>query len=91
MVRFDQLDEAGRSKLMASIRKKNTKPEVIVRKVAHRLGYRFRLHRADLPGTPDIVFPARKKIIQVHGWFLASARLSSRKKDAWQESRVLGA
>ncbi|HLI23024.1 MAG TPA: hypothetical protein VKV32_18010 [Stellaceae bacterium] len=42
---------------MARIKKKNTRPELLVRRIAHRLGYRFRLHRSDLPGTPDIVFP----------------------------------
>lgn len=54
---------------MARIRKVDTKPEMIVRRLAHALGYRFRLHRRDLPGTPDLVFPARRKIIQVHGCF----------------------
>lgn len=57
------------SEQMRSIRKKNTRPEMIVRRLAHGMGYRFRLHRADLPGTPDLVFPSRRKIIQVHGCF----------------------
>lgn len=69
MPRFDELDAEGRSALMATIRKTNTKPELIVRKLVHRMGYRFRLHRRALPGTPDLVFPSRKKVIFVHGCF----------------------
>lgn len=54
---------------MSQIRSRNTKPEMIVRSLVHRMGYRYRLHRKDLPGKPDLVFPARKKIIFVHGCF----------------------
>ena len=54
---------------MRRIRKIDTKPEIVVRRLAHRMGYRFRLHRRDLPGTPDIVFPSRRRVIQVHGCF----------------------
>ncbi len=54
---------------MAGIRGKNTRPEMLVRRAAHALGYRFRLHRRDLPGSPDLVFPGRRKIIFVHGCF----------------------
>jgi DNA mismatch endonuclease (patch repair protein) len=54
---------------MSRIRKTGSKPEVLVRQIAHALGYRFRLNRADLPGTPDIVFPAHRKAIFVHGCF----------------------
>lgn len=54
---------------MARIASKNTKPEILIRKIAHNLGYRFRLHRKDLPGKPDLVFVNRKKIIFVHGCF----------------------
>ena len=54
---------------MARIRKVDTKPELIVRRLAHDLGYRYRLHRRDLPGTPDLVFPRLRKIILVHGCF----------------------
>jgi DNA mismatch endonuclease (patch repair protein) len=50
-----------RSRNMASIRGKNTKPEKIVRSLLHKLGYRYRLHRRDLPGKPDLVFPAPQK------------------------------
>ena len=55
--------------MMASVRSRNTKPEMIVRSLLHRLGYRFRLHRKDLPGNPDIVLPKYKKIIFIHGCF----------------------
>nr|WP_323873615.1 DNA mismatch endonuclease Vsr [Roseomonas mucosa] len=54
---------------MSRVAQKNTKPEMIVRSLAHGLGYRFRLHRSDLPGTPDIVFPRLRKAIFVHGCF----------------------
>lgn len=54
---------------MAKIRSTNTKPEIAVRRMLHAAGYRFRLHRKDLPGKPDIVFPSRKAIVQVHGCF----------------------
>jgi DNA mismatch endonuclease (patch repair protein) len=54
---------------MAAVHSTNTKPELAVRKIAHALGYRYRLNVADLPGKPDLVFPARRKIILVHGCF----------------------
>jgi DNA mismatch endonuclease (patch repair protein) len=54
---------------MSRVPSKNTKPEIVVRKMLHRLGYRYRLHGKGLPGKPDIVFSARKKAIFVHGCF----------------------
>ena len=54
---------------MSRIRSKDTKPELIVRSFLHRMGYRFRLHRKDLPGIPDIVLPRYKSVILVHGCF----------------------
>ena len=51
---------------MRRIPRANTTPEIAVRRLAHRMGYRFRLHRRDLPGTPDVVFPSRRKVILVH-------------------------
>jgi DNA mismatch endonuclease, patch repair protein len=57
------------SERMRRIRKKDTKPELLVRRLVHRLGYRFRPHRHDLPGTPDIAFPSRSKVIFVNGCF----------------------
>lgn len=54
---------------MSRVRSRSTKPELIVRSLLHRLGYRFRLHRKDLPGTPDLVLPKYKTVIMVHGCF----------------------
>ena len=54
---------------MSAIKSKNTKPEIKVRKVLHSMGYRFRLHSKDLPGSPDIVLPKYKTVIFVHGCF----------------------
>lgn len=65
----DVLTVSQRKQCMASIKAKNTKPELAIRSLCHKLGYRFRLHRKDLPGKPDLVFPSRKKIIFVHGCF----------------------
>lgn len=59
----------ARSAVMRAVKSRNTKPEMLVRRAAHALGYRFRLHRKDLPGSPDLVFPARRKVIFVHGCF----------------------
>jgi DNA mismatch endonuclease (patch repair protein) len=58
-----------RSRNMARVKNKNTAPELLVRSLLHRMGYRFRLHRRDLPGSPDIVLPRHKKVIFVHGCF----------------------
>ena len=58
-----------RSFNMSRIRNRNTRPEMVVRSLVHRMGYRYRLHRKDLPGKPDLVFPSRRKIIFVHGCF----------------------
>ncbi|WP_242127260.1 DNA mismatch endonuclease Vsr [Sphingobium sp. Sx8-8] len=66
---MDRLTSLDRSKMMAKVRAVDTKPERIVRSVAHRIGLRFRLHRRDLPGTPDLVFPRHKLVIFVHGCF----------------------
>ena len=58
-----------RSRNMSAIKSKNTKPEIKVRKILHSMGYRFRLHSKDLPGSPDIVLPKYKTVIFVHGCF----------------------
>lgn len=60
---------ASRSRIMRAIRKKNSKPEIKVRRLVHGLGHRFRLHRSDLPGSPDLVLPRHRKAIFVHGCF----------------------
>jgi DNA mismatch endonuclease, patch repair protein len=65
----DTISKEMRSANMSAVRSRNTQPEIRVRKIAHRLGYRFRLHTRKLPGKPDIVFPSRKKVIFVHGCF----------------------
>ncbi len=65
----DVLTTDQRRRCMSAIKGKDTKPELVVRSTAHRLGYRFRLHRRDLPGKPDLVFPAREMIVFVHGCF----------------------
>jgi DNA mismatch endonuclease (patch repair protein) len=65
----DRLTPQQRSLNMQAIRQKNTKPEMAVRRHAHQMGYRFRLHTPALPAKPDLVFPSRKKVILVHGCF----------------------
>jgi DNA mismatch endonuclease, patch repair protein len=65
----DNRTQESRSRLMSRIGSKHTKPELVVRSLLHRLGYRYRLHRKDLPGKPDIVFIGRKKAIFVHGCY----------------------
>ena len=65
----DNRSPASRSALMARIKTKNTAPELTVRRLIFSMGYRFRLHRSDLPGKPDIVLPGRRKAIFVHGCF----------------------
>jgi DNA mismatch endonuclease (patch repair protein) len=54
---------------MARVKSQDTKPELAVRRLVHSLGYRYRLHRCDLPGNPDLVFPRRRAVIFVHGCF----------------------
>ncbi|MGC4001670.1 MAG: very short patch repair endonuclease [Pirellulales bacterium] len=66
---MDTLTPAARSALMAQVRGKHTKPELLVRKLVHGLGYRYRLHGKGLPGSPDLVFAGRRCVIFVHGCF----------------------
>ncbi|MBZ5718957.1 MAG: DNA mismatch endonuclease Vsr [Acidobacteriia bacterium] len=66
---MDTISTKRRSENMRRIRSKDTKPEIAVRSLVHRLGYRFRLHRDTLPGRPDLVFPRLRKVIFVHGCF----------------------
>jgi len=66
---MDVLGKKQRSRLMSRIRGKDTSPEMIVRRVVHSLGYRYRLYVHQLPGCPDLVFPSRRKAILVHGCF----------------------
>lgn len=66
---MDKISPERRSANMRSIRSRDTVPEMIVRRLAHQLGYRYRLHGRDLPGKPDLVFRGRRKVIFVHGCF----------------------
>lgn len=87
------ISKEKRGAIMSQIRSKNTKPELCVRKILHSLGYRFRLHRKGLPGSPDIVFPARKKAIFIHGCFwhqhyvegCRSSSMPKSNKDYWEK------
>lgn len=85
---------AQRSSMMASIKSKNTGPEIAVRKALFNAGFRFRLHRKDLPGNPDIVLPGRRVAIFVHGCFWHSHfgcknfRLPTSREEFW--GRKLG-
>jgi DNA mismatch endonuclease (patch repair protein) len=66
---INRIDAARRSWNMSCVRSSNTRPEMVVRHLAHGLGYRFRLHRRTLPGTPDLVFPSLRAVVFVHGCF----------------------
>lgn len=68
-LRMDILTPLERSARMRLITSKNTKPELFVRRLIHGMGYRYRLHRRELPGKPDIVFVKKRKVIFVHGCF----------------------
>ncbi len=74
---------------MRANKSRDTAPEMQVRRMLHRIGYRFRLHRKDLPGCPDLVFPGRRAAIQVHGCFwhqhpgCAHARVPKSRQDYW--------
>jgi len=65
----DTISKKRRSRNMAAIRSKDTAPEILVRKVVHRLGFRFRIHRNELPGKPDLVLSRHRSVIFVHGCF----------------------
>ena len=65
----DNLTPEKRSKIMRSVKSRDTQPEMAVRRMLHAAGYRFRLHSAKLPGKPDLIFPSKKKAIFVHGCF----------------------
>jgi DNA mismatch endonuclease, patch repair protein len=80
---------------MSRIRGRDTKPEMIVRRLLHAAGYRFRLHRRDLPGRPDLVFPVRQKIIFVHGCYwhrhdCPYGRVSARTNAAFWDAKIRG-
>lgn len=85
----DNLTLADRSRRMALVRSEDTKPEREVRRLLHRMGFRYRLHGRDLPGRPDIVFRSRRKVVFVHGCFwhrhegCSLARLPKSRLDFW--------
>jgi len=77
---MDVFSREKRSQIMSRVSGKNTKPEIAVRSLLHKLGYRFRLHRKNLPGRPDITLPKHKKVIFVHGCFWHGHAVCSRSK-----------
>ncbi|MEY9363872.1 DNA mismatch endonuclease Vsr [Bradyrhizobium yuanmingense] len=87
---MDRLSKTQRSEHMARIRSKDTSPELAVRRTLFRLGYRFRLHGSDLPGTPDIVFRSQRKAVFIHGCFwhahegCSLAKLPKTRTEYWQ-------
>jgi DNA mismatch endonuclease (patch repair protein) len=86
----DVVSPAARSRMMSGIKGKDTKPEVLVRKALFAAGYRFRIHRKDLPGSPDVVLPGRKVAIFAHGCFwhrhadCKNAKLPSTRPEFWK-------
>jgi DNA mismatch endonuclease (patch repair protein) len=86
---MDTLNSAERSKRMGLVRGKDTKPEMLVRRMVHAMGFRYRLHVKTLPGSPDMVFPGRGKIIFIHGCFwhrhgpCKNTRLPKSRLDFW--------
>ncbi|WP_184160771.1 very short patch repair endonuclease [Sphingomonas kyeonggiensis] len=87
---MDRISSEKRSANMRAVRNRDTKPEIRVRSILHRAGYRFRLHRRDLPGSPDIVLPRYGTAIFVHGCFwhghegCRRSKLPSTRTDFWQ-------
>lgn len=84
----DHVSADVRRRIMASVQTKDTGPEMLVRRMLHALGYRYRLHRKDLPGSPDLVFPRLRKVVFVHGCFWHGhgcqwGRLPQSKLDYW--------
>lgn len=87
---MDKLTPKRRSENMRAIRSRDTSPEMIVRRMVHAMGYRYRLHGRGLPGKPDLVFAGRRKVIFIHGcfWHLHGAcregRIPDSRRDYWQ-------
>ena len=88
-IMVDTVDKKKRSEVMSRVGQKDTRPEMVVRRLLHGAGYRYRLHAKDLPGKPDIVFRKRHKAIFVHGCFwhrhegCKLARLPKSRQDFW--------
>ncbi|HXG19058.1 MAG TPA: very short patch repair endonuclease [Methylomirabilota bacterium] len=89
--RTDMFSAVQRSWIMRQVHSQHTKPELLVRSLVHRLGYRFRLYKRDLPGAPDLVFSSRAKVIFVHGCFWhghpcrRGARMPKANADYWRQ------
>lgn len=87
----DVFSKSKRSRIMSAIGRTDTRPEKTVRRLLHSMGYRFRLHVADLPGTPDIVLPKYRAVVFVHGCFwhghggCSRAKLPQTNRSFWQE------
>ena len=85
----DTLDQPSRSRVMARVKGKNTGPELLVRKMVFAAGYRYRIHAKNLPGSPDLIFPGKRKVIFVHGCFwhrhegCKSARMPKSRIEFW--------
>lgn len=85
----DTVTAKVRSRIMAQVKSKDTRPEMTVRRLLHGLGYRYRLHRTDLPGRPDLTFPSRRKVVFVNGCFwhnhanCAKVRVPSSNRTYW--------
>ena len=86
----DVFDPAKRSQIMAAVKGENTQPERVIRRIVTALGHRYRLHRKDLPGAPDLAFIGRRKAIFVHGCFWhghdckRGARIPKTNRDYWR-------
>ncbi|WP_421868112.1 very short patch repair endonuclease [Motiliproteus sp.] len=76
----DIISKHGRAKLMSRIKSRDTQPEMVVRRYLHKLGFRYQLHRRDLPGKPDMVLPKYKAVIFVHGCFWHHHRACDRSR-----------
>lgn len=89
---MDHVSKSVRSRIMASVHTKDTLPECRLRSMIHKKGYRYSLHRSDLPGKPDLVFSCRKKVIFVHGCFWHGHRCKygrlPKSKIAYWESKI---
>lgn len=87
---LDDVDPLRR-RIMSAVRGRDTKPEMVVRRLLHSMNYRYRLHRRDLPGRPDIVFAGRRKVVFVHGCFwhrhpnCSKASRPKKRADFWTE------
>lgn len=86
---MDRISPATRSKMMARIRRSDTKPELLVRSLLHGLGYRFRTQMKGVPGRPDLAFPKRRKAVLIHGCFwhqhpgCRHARIPETRREFW--------